>query len=164
VRDSGDVGSADRLVLEREPAQRLEDDRPLVGGEPHADPLSSWCHMASRTQCGDLLPSAAFRSAAVFVSTADSGLRLVGAFSAAVAPGLRQPRARSTIDPLPITRRCPSMCHEWWMSRQLDEAEEGRRLCDEFERTRPLTEPEVALDEPEVTLDEREGTPTPAER
>jgi hypothetical protein len=56
------------------------------------------------------------------------------------------------------------MCHEWWMRRRLDEAEEGRRLWDEFERTRPLTEPEVAVDEPEVTRDERKGTLTPAER
>jgi hypothetical protein len=54
--------------------------------------------------------------------------------------------------------------HAWWARRRLDEAEEGRRLWDQFERTRPLIEPEVAVDESEVTLEEREETPTPAER
>jgi hypothetical protein len=56
------------------------------------------------------------------------------------------------------------MCNERWIRRRRDEAEEGRRLWDDFERTRPLTERDVAVDEPEVTLDESERTPTPAER
>jgi hypothetical protein len=62
------------------------------------------------------------------------------------------------------------MCNERWIQRRRDEAEEGReseegrRLWDDFERTRPLTERDVAVDEPEVTLDERKLTPTPAER
>jgi hypothetical protein len=50
------------------------------------------------------------------------------------------------------------------MRRPPDEAEAGRRLWDDFERTRPLTEPEVAVDQTEVTLDECEGTITPAGR
>jgi len=54
VRDCGAVGSADCLVLEREAAQRLEDDRPLVARELHADPLRGWSHTASRLHCGDL--------------------------------------------------------------------------------------------------------------
>jgi hypothetical protein len=86
VRDSGDVGPPDRLVLEREAAQRLEDDRPLVGGEPHADPLRSWSHTASRLHCGNLLRERRLSSAAVFLSTSYSGVRLVSALSAAVAP------------------------------------------------------------------------------
>jgi hypothetical protein len=56
------------------------------------------------------------------------------------------------------------MCHERWMRRRVDEAEQGRRLWDEFERAAPVAEPEVTVEEPEVTLDEREETPTPAER
>jgi hypothetical protein len=55
------------------------------------------------------------------------------------------------------------MCEEWWMWRRYREAEEGRRLWDEFERTRPLSEPE-RTDEREVTLEERERTPSAAER
>jgi hypothetical protein len=54
-RDRGDVRPADRLVLEREAPQRLEDDRPLVGGQPHTDPLGCWGHEPSRQQCSDLL-------------------------------------------------------------------------------------------------------------
>jgi hypothetical protein len=54
------------------------------------------------------------------------------------------------------------MCEEWWMWRRRLEAEEGRRLWDEFERTRPVGEPE-RTDEREVTLEEREATPTAAE-
>jgi hypothetical protein len=63
---------------------------------------------------------------------------------------------------VPIARRCLSMCEEWSMWRRRREAEEGRRLWDEFERTRPVSEPE-RTDEPEVTLEEREQTPTAAE-
>jgi hypothetical protein len=41
------------------------------------------------------------------------------------------------------------------------EAEEHRRLWDEFERTRPVSEPE-RTDEGEVTLEERAATPSGA--
>jgi hypothetical protein len=54
------------------------------------------------------------------------------------------------------------MCEEWWMWRRHREAEEARRLWDEFERTQPVTEPERTT-EREVTLDEREATATAAE-
>jgi hypothetical protein len=56
------------------------------------------------------------------------------------------------------------MCEEWLMWHRRREAEEGRWLWDEFERTRPVSEPEVTADEPEVTLEEREAPPTPVER
>jgi hypothetical protein len=55
------------------------------------------------------------------------------------------------------------MCEEWWMWCRRREAEETRRLWDEFERMRPVSEPE-RVDECEVTLEEREATPTVAER
>ncbi len=51
------------------------------------------------------------------------------------------------------------MCEEWWMWRRRREAEEGRWLWEEFERTRPVSEPD-GTDEREVTLEEREETPT----
>jgi hypothetical protein len=54
------------------------------------------------------------------------------------------------------------MCEEWWMWHRRREAEEARRLWDDFERTRPVGEPE-RMDEREVTLEEREATATPAE-
>lgn len=65
---------------------------------------------------------------------------------------------------LPITRRCLGMCNEWWMRRRGEQAEEARRMWDEFERTRPVSEPQVSEDEPEVRLDEREEQPAAAER
>ena len=55
------------------------------------------------------------------------------------------------------------MCEDLWMWRRRRDAEEGRRLWEEFGRTRPVSEPE-RTDEPEVTLEEREATPTAAER
>jgi hypothetical protein len=55
------------------------------------------------------------------------------------------------------------MCEEWWMWRRRREAEEARGLWDEFERTRPVGEPDH-VDEPEVTLEDRERMPTAAER
>src|SRR5215208_2743883 len=70
VRDYGAVGSADRLLLEREAAQRLKNNSPFVVCEPHADPRRCWGHGASRLRCGDLPPEqAAFRSAANFLGT-----------------------------------------------------------------------------------------------
>jgi hypothetical protein len=53
------------------------------------------------------------------------------------------------------------MCEEWWMWRRWREAEAGRRLWDELERTPPDHEPEFS-DEREVTLEEREETPAAA--
>lgn len=55
------------------------------------------------------------------------------------------------------------MCEEWWMWRRRHEAEEARRLWDEFDRTRPVSEPERP-DERGVTLEEHEGTRTAVER
>jgi hypothetical protein len=54
------------------------------------------------------------------------------------------------------------MCEEWWMWRRHREADEARRLWDEFERTQPVSEPERTT-ELEVTLEEREATATAAE-
>jgi hypothetical protein len=62
---------------------------------------------------------------------------------------------------IPDRQEVLSMCEEWWMWRRWREAEEDRRLWDEFERTRPVSEPERA-DEREVTLEEGEETPTGA--
>jgi hypothetical protein len=48
-----------------------------------------------------------------------------------------------------------AVCHEWWLQRRkIEEAEASRRMWDEFERTRPLTDVEVPEEEPEVTLEE----------
>src|SRR5206468_1960561 len=56
-----------------------------------------------------------------------------------------------------------SMCHEWWVRRRADETEQNRWLWDEFERTRPLAEPDVTK-EPEVTLEDRTERATAADR
>jgi hypothetical protein len=61
-----------------------------------------------------------------------------------------------------IARRSLSMCEEWWTWHRRREAEDARRLWDEFARTQPVSEPE-RIDEREVTLEERERTPTAAE-
>jgi hypothetical protein len=46
------------------------------------------------------------------------------------------------------------MCHEsWWWRRRYEEREASRELWDEFERTRPLSDPEPADDESEITLE-----------
>ncbi len=45
------------------------------------------------------------------------------------------------------------MCHEWWFKRRYEEDEASRRMWDEFERTRPLSDPEETEEEPEVTLE-----------
>jgi hypothetical protein len=50
------------------------------------------------------------------------------------------------------------MCDAWWMWQRNREADEARRLWDEFDRARPVSEPERP-DEREVTLEEREETP-----
>ena len=48
------------------------------------------------------------------------------------------------------------MCEEWWFRRRAEEAETSRRMWDEFERTRPLGDPEVTEEETEVTLEKPE--------
>jgi hypothetical protein len=55
------------------------------------------------------------------------------------------------------------MCHEWWLRRMSDEDEASRQLWDEFEHTRPLSDPEVADERPEVTLEKRDPPPLRAE-
>ena len=56
------------------------------------------------------------------------------------------------------------MCHERWLRRRFEEREASRRTWEEFEQTRPLSDPEVTEEEPEVTLEEREPTPLGNER
>ncbi|HYB24752.1 MAG TPA: hypothetical protein VED41_13200 [Solirubrobacteraceae bacterium] len=56
------------------------------------------------------------------------------------------------------------MCHDWWLKRRFEEGEASRELWDEFERTRPLNEPEPTDEETEVTLERRESTRLSAER
>ena len=51
------------------------------------------------------------------------------------------------------------MCHEWWLRHEFEAREDSRRLWEEFEHTRPLSESERTEHEPEVTLQEREKTP-----
>lgn len=54
------------------------------------------------------------------------------------------------------------MCDGWWQRRWLDEREESRRLWDEFERTRPLSEPGAPEEEPEITLEQDQPNPLAA--
>ena len=50
------------------------------------------------------------------------------------------------------------MCHEWWFQRRSEEREASRRMWEEFERTRPLGDPEVTEDKPQVILEEQDTT------
>ena len=55
------------------------------------------------------------------------------------------------------------MCHElWWRRQKFEEQEVSRQMWDEFERTRPLSDPEVVEEEPEVTLEQHEVPPVAA--
>jgi hypothetical protein len=54
------------------------------------------------------------------------------------------------------------MCHEWWQRRRFEEREASCRMWDEFERTRPLSDPDVTEEEPEVTLEKAETAPLAA--
>jgi hypothetical protein len=56
------------------------------------------------------------------------------------------------------------MCHEWLWRRFYEEREPGRELWDEFERTRPLNDPEPADEEVAITLAAPEAEPAAAER
>ena len=67
MRDSGAIGSADRLVLGRDAAQRLEDDRPFIAGEPHAVLLRVGSYGIDACTAA-IFPSVSFHSAAVFLS------------------------------------------------------------------------------------------------
>lgn len=55
------------------------------------------------------------------------------------------------------------MCHDWWQWQMDQEREAGRELWDEFERTRPLSDPEPADNQTEVTLGARDAEPAGAE-
>jgi hypothetical protein len=74
-RDSGTFGWTDRLELEREATQRLGHDRPLVGGQPRANPLTRWSHAASRLARGEPLPGPAPPSDRRRRSSAQAALR-----------------------------------------------------------------------------------------
>ncbi|MBV9799991.1 MAG: hypothetical protein JO039_18235 [Solirubrobacterales bacterium] len=50
------------------------------------------------------------------------------------------------------------MCDEWWYQRRAEEREASRRLWEEFERTRPLSDRDVSEEEPEVTPEKPEPT------
>jgi hypothetical protein len=54
------------------------------------------------------------------------------------------------------TRGGLAVCHEWWFKHRDEEDETSRRMWDEFERTRPLSDREVTEEEPEVTLQKPE--------
>jgi hypothetical protein len=56
------------------------------------------------------------------------------------------------------------MCHEWWQRRRYEEREASRRMWDEFEQTRPLSDPEVTKEEPEVTLEKQDAEVIAADR
>ena len=57
------------------------------------------------------------------------------------------------------------MCHEssWWR-RRYEEREESRELWDEFEQTRPLSDPRPAEEETDVRLEEPQPKPVAADR
>ena len=56
------------------------------------------------------------------------------------------------------------MCHEsmWWR-RRYEEREASRELWDEFEQTRPLSDPEPTHEEAEITLEASDGEPVVAD-
>ena len=57
------------------------------------------------------------------------------------------------------------MCHEyWWRRRAEEERAASRRMWDEFERTRPLSDPHLDDDEAEVTLEEQDPAPLGTQR
>ena len=51
------------------------------------------------------------------------------------------------------------MCHEWWTHRMWKERDADQELWDEFDRTRPLSDPEPAEEETEITLEHSEPEP-----
>ena len=50
------------------------------------------------------------------------------------------------------------MCDEWWFQRRAQDREASRRLWQEFEQTRPLTDREMTEEDVEVTLEKPETT------
>ena len=56
------------------------------------------------------------------------------------------------------------MCHESWWYRKYEEREASRELWDEFDQTRPLSDPDPADQEAEVTLERPEPRPVATER
>lgn len=57
------------------------------------------------------------------------------------------------------------MCHEsWWWRRRYEEREASRELWDEFEQTRPLSNPAPADEDAEVTLEHPEPRPVATDR
>jgi hypothetical protein len=56
------------------------------------------------------------------------------------------------------------MCHEWWLRRMHEQREASRELWDEFEQTRPLTDPKETDEEVEVSLERTEPAPVAADR
>lgn len=48
------------------------------------------------------------------------------------------------------------MCHESWFHRRDEEREASRRMWEEFDRTRPLSNPERTEEERDVILEEPE--------
>lgn len=49
------------------------------------------------------------------------------------------------------------MCHESWFHRRDEERQASRRMWEEFERTRPLSDPERPEEEHNVILEELEA-------
>jgi hypothetical protein len=57
------------------------------------------------------------------------------------------------------------MCHEsWWWRRRYEEREESRELWDEFEQTRPLSDPDTTDEEAEIRLEKSDSRPVAADR
>jgi hypothetical protein len=56
------------------------------------------------------------------------------------------------------------MCHERWFRRMHEEREADRKLWDEFERTRALSDTEPADEEADITLKRSEAQPAASER
>lgn len=55
------------------------------------------------------------------------------------------------------------MCHDSWFKRMREEREASRELWDEFERTRPLSDPMPADDDVEIKLEHPQAEPVAAE-
>jgi hypothetical protein len=54
------------------------------------------------------------------------------------------------------------MCHEWSQRRRFEEREASRRVWDEFERTRLLSDQEVTEEDSEATLEKPQTAPLAA--
>jgi len=57
----------------------------------------------------------------------------------------------------------PAVCNEWWFQRRAEEREANRRLWEEFERTSPLSDPELTEEQPEVLRERPETAPIAAD-